>query len=632
MPNQDWWLVFKTKKEGNAPKELSNDLKEVKKGLAGAVEGFTGMSIAGLGVAGVIAGVGAGLRASVGAAMEAETIQADLAATLKSTHGAAGLTADEINRMATEFSNLTGIEDDSIVKSQAMLLTFTNIGKDVFPDATEAVLNMSSKMGGLESASIQVGKALNDPIGGVSALRKVGVQLTDQQEKQIKTMVEMGNVSGAQKIILAELSTEFGGLAAAMGETTQGKINKAKNALGNLGESIGNLLLPALGKGAEILARFIKGIDDLVNREKILSDAALATASTYEDYIATQNKETGLVRQLVEENGKLYTVQVTTAGSVKKLYEGNDILSRTQFNVAQGMYDIQDEGTRMAAAMASGMQPAVEELQMSEAELKAEQDVLKKSLEQLKDVVAGDVGKAFTDYNTKHQELQLTISTTAQKIEALGKVKYKTQAQKDELDGLKSKLGEAQTAMGELDKAFEDSSKRMVFSMLTTKAASDGLTETEVANLTRIAENWGLLDSATANAAQAINKIDLSDAELQLSSIDDVLTHLNGLPRNYNYSITTNYSSTGNRESGNPGGGRFGGEQYASGGSFTIPPGYENHTWPVGPNKWAKSGEEVIIKPAGQSTKSGTPLIGTVIINNGMDQVAFERMLARAVR
>lgn len=99
-----------------------------------------------------------------------------------------------------------------------MLLTFTNIGKDVFPNATAMTLDMATAMNGglapsaeqLSNQAIQLGKALNDPIMGMGALRKVGVAFTEAQKEQITTLQQSGDIMGAQKIILAELATEFG--------------------------------------------------------------------------------------------------------------------------------------------------------------------------------------------------------------------------------------------------------------------------------------------------------------------------------------------------------------------------------------------------------------------------------------
>ena len=82
---------------------------------------------------------------------------------------------------------------------------FREIGEQVFPQATQAAMDMSAVMGqDLQSSIVQIGKALNDPIAGVSALRKVGVQLTDQQQEQIKAFMASGDVMSAQKVVLNE--------------------------------------------------------------------------------------------------------------------------------------------------------------------------------------------------------------------------------------------------------------------------------------------------------------------------------------------------------------------------------------------------------------------------------------------
>lgn len=237
---------------GNAKKGIASISTSVSKlgTLAGGIA-TGGLAVAG---AGIIA-LGAELYTSVGAAMEAQAGQAELAAVLKSTGGAAGMTADAVNALASKFQAITPFEDDVTLAGENMLLTFTNIGKDVFPMATEAMLNMAQKMGTApKDAAIQLGKALNDPIAGISALTRVGVAFTDQQKDTIKAMVETGDVAGAQKIILAELEKEFGGLAVAAGTTLTGKFAILKNTFGDIQETIGTAFLPVLGQVADQLA------------------------------------------------------------------------------------------------------------------------------------------------------------------------------------------------------------------------------------------------------------------------------------------------------------------------------------------------------------------------------------------
>lgn len=184
---------------------------------------------------------------SVKSAMEAENAIADLEAVLKSTGGAAGMTLDELTKNAAALQKVTKFSEETTMSAQGMLLTFTNIGKDIFPMATEAALDMAQKFGmDASQAAITLGKALNDPISGVTALRRIGVMLTDEQERQIKSFMDVGDVASAQKIIMNELAVEIGGVARAAGETTSGKFAILMNQFDDMKEQIGAALIPTL--------------------------------------------------------------------------------------------------------------------------------------------------------------------------------------------------------------------------------------------------------------------------------------------------------------------------------------------------------------------------------------------------
>jgi hypothetical protein len=213
-------------------------------------------NVGGAVVTGALAAAGAGvvalggfLATSVKAASDAEDIQAQLGAVLKSTGGVAGVTADQVNNLAGLYGRLTKFEDDAIVSGENMLLTFTNIGSNVFPDAAKTMLDMSQAMGtDLKGSAIQLGKALNNPTEGITALTRVGVAFTDQQKKQIEALQKAGKMEEAQAIILKELQTEFGGAAVAAGKTFAGQLTILKNSFGNIQETVGGALLPVLTK------------------------------------------------------------------------------------------------------------------------------------------------------------------------------------------------------------------------------------------------------------------------------------------------------------------------------------------------------------------------------------------------
>lgn len=216
-------------------------------GQQSAISGLKKLASSYLTTAAVIGGFTKAIQFSISEAMQAQRVDAQLEAVLRSTGNAAGMTKDELEELATSLSKVSIYDDEAIKSTEALLLTFTKVGEQVFPEATQAIIDMSTAMGqDLKSSTIQIGKALNDPIKGITALQRVGVAFTEDQKKMIAAMVESGDVMGAQKIILQELSTEFGGSAAAAANTYEGQITQLKNEVGNLGETIGEDLLPDL--------------------------------------------------------------------------------------------------------------------------------------------------------------------------------------------------------------------------------------------------------------------------------------------------------------------------------------------------------------------------------------------------
>lgn len=222
-------------------------LGKVSGSVTGAIGGLArGLATFGLAAQGVSVLKGA-FTGLVDAAAESQKIGAQTEAVLKSTGGAAGVTAKQVGDLATSLSMMTPVDDEVIQSTENLLLTFTGIGKDIFPEVTKTALDMSVALGqDTKASAIQLGKALNDPIKGITALTRVGVTFTEAQKTQIQTMVAAGDTMGAQKVILAELTREFGGSAEAAGKTFGGQLAILKTQLGNVQEAIGLALLPSL--------------------------------------------------------------------------------------------------------------------------------------------------------------------------------------------------------------------------------------------------------------------------------------------------------------------------------------------------------------------------------------------------
>ena len=216
--------------------------------LAGPI----GAGIAAIGLGGAALGKFTDfLGSSVAEARESEKVGKTTAQIIKATGGAAKVSAGQVGALAESLSEKAGVDDEVIQTGANMLLTFKNVrneagqGSAVFDRATAAAVDLSaSGFGSVDSSAKMLGKALNDPLKGISALGKAGVTFTQQQKDQIKVLMESGDVLGAQKIILKEVESQVGGVAAA--SATMGE--KVKVSWDNLKEQVGTALLPALDK------------------------------------------------------------------------------------------------------------------------------------------------------------------------------------------------------------------------------------------------------------------------------------------------------------------------------------------------------------------------------------------------
>lgn len=239
------------------------------------------MMVGGAMTAGVTLPIVAGFKAAADAARESQKIVAVTEQVIKSTGGAAKITAEQVDDLATSLSNKTAIDDEVILKGQQVMLTFTNIrneagkGNDIFNRASQAMLDLGTVFGSTDAAAMQLGKALNDPIKGIGALGRAGVSFTQAQKDQIKAFVASNDILSAQKIILAEVEKQVGGTAAAAATD----YDRMTVAVGNLQESLGAALLPTIERVARVVADLAGKFEQLSPRMQTMVVVGLAIAA-----------------------------------------------------------------------------------------------------------------------------------------------------------------------------------------------------------------------------------------------------------------------------------------------------------------------------------------------------------------
>lgn len=237
-------------KFGNRVRTAGNDvgfLTQQSKNLIAAAAGYV-----------VFDKVGDFLRGSIEEGRESVKVNAQTEAAILSTGSAANITAKQIGDLSESISLKIGVDDEAIQSGANLLLTFKNVrnevgnGNQVFNRATVAANDLAAAgFGSIESSSKMLGKALNDPLLGITALGRAGVTFTEQQKEQIKALVETGDLLSAQKMILKEVESQVGGSAEAQADS----LDKLTVAWANIKEEVGTALLPYLYDFADYVTK-----------------------------------------------------------------------------------------------------------------------------------------------------------------------------------------------------------------------------------------------------------------------------------------------------------------------------------------------------------------------------------------
>lgn len=356
------------------------------------------------------AAITAGAIKSINLAREQIRVEKQLAAVLKSTAGAAGFSAEEIKRHASALQAVTNYGDEAIIPAQSLLLTFTQIGKDVFPQATETILDMSSALGqGLKESAVQVGKALNDPIKGVTALQRVGVAFTKQQKAVITSLVETGQVAAAQKIILKELATEFGGSARAQVDP----LKQLQNVIGDVGEEIGKVLLPAVNALAKAAIPIFKNTaSEFAALAKIIGRRSGAISKALDGIGKAAKTNQGLLSLALDAIAAgIRKVSKPLAG----LITGFEVMFKTAKLAVTGLQLIKATAEATAKAIAAALPGATDEVKRSAQEAELALAELAREAEGLRDALTEE-GIA-----RRYDELKRAIGGAAEEVTKLSK-------------------------------------------------------------------------------------------------------------------------------------------------------------------------------------------------------------------
>lgn len=541
--------------------------------LGGKLNGLLGQFGMTLSVVGAVSSAFAFLKSTVDAYGESELVAAQVNAVLQSTNQIAGVTAEEIDTIADSLSRMSGQDDEAIKRGEALMLTFTKVGKDVFPQATEAALNMSMAMEtDLQGSIIAVGKALNEPVAGVTALRRMGVQLSDQQEEQVKQFMAVNDIASAQAIVLGELQTEFGGVAEMMGDTTVGATNKLKVAWGNLMETLGEnpagiwrSITEGVTSTVEVMDQAAQANNDYWDSVRIGNEMV----AIYGGNIALTRAEFNMYGERIKEAGYEYARAEQYGAAWSKMLTDQTVITST---ANDALSEYVPNFTKLLD-LSSNVANETERYNDKQTDLITKQSEVKAKIDEL--IVQGwsPLSQKVQDLQKDYDDLGMKYDENAQKhAEAMGKIQY---------DLLLTKL-----SVGGLDQA--------EFEMMQQAGLMFGVFDQQSADAAR---NMDLVTQAVQDGKLKVEDMGAALEMLpKMKSIDVVINALVNMA-NSSPELTGGATSSSRRHGGAVG--------FAEGGSFTVPTGFPSDSYMIG----LTSGEQVTVVPPGDLQRN-TSMVG----------------------
>ncbi len=216
----------------NSMKAAGGKIKGIGRGIT------TSMSVWGL------AGIYAGAKLIDSYEQQAEA-ELKLEKVYESNMGASKKAADATIEYASALQQVGVIGDEVTLAGAAVLAQYAETPETI-NKILPAMDNYLAKTKGLdatqedaEAAAKLFGKALN---GNYTALERQGIVLTDNE----KAMLENASQEERAAILADIVAEKTGNMNEQLANTDAGKIQQAKNAIGDMGEEIGGILLPAV--------------------------------------------------------------------------------------------------------------------------------------------------------------------------------------------------------------------------------------------------------------------------------------------------------------------------------------------------------------------------------------------------
>lgn len=188
-----------------------------------------------------------GIKGTLQAYEQQMEVETKLTEIYKTRHGATNEQIQDTLKLTSAQQKLGVVGDEVQLAGAQQLATFTKTtgAVDALIPSMNDLLVQQNGLNATQGDAVQIANLMGKVLQGqTGALKRVGISFTDAQEQVLKYGTEEERVAMLSEVI----NQNVGNMNEAMAGTPLGKIQQAKNAMGDLKESIGEQLAPVVAK------------------------------------------------------------------------------------------------------------------------------------------------------------------------------------------------------------------------------------------------------------------------------------------------------------------------------------------------------------------------------------------------
>ena len=187
--------------------------------------------------------------------------------------GAGAGQLEKLQKVASKLGEQTLFNQEDFTQGFALLTSFRAIGVASYGRVAKAAADVATvTKTDVNSSLLQLSKALENPVEGMSALSRSGTTFTTSQKAMVKSLVESGRQLEAQEYLLRIVEGQYKGASSEAAKGFAGQIDTLNENFRDFQEVVGKGVLPVVSELAQGLTGVFKALAQV--------DPKLITAAT----------------------------------------------------------------------------------------------------------------------------------------------------------------------------------------------------------------------------------------------------------------------------------------------------------------------------------------------------------------